>query len=224
MDLDDQLKRIFDAALRDLTALAHDAQGRARREATDDARAEGRELTSRLLDAFRAMDRARTLTEILDTLVGCAARETARAGVLLVRDGRAKGWQFLGFEPAFDNGASLDIDLQSPDAGIIADAVQTRAVARHDAGDAPAFARLTSDRPCLAIPIALRHDVVGVLYADRGMSDHTRGPAPDELWADALEILVRHAEKSLEALTAIKAARAFAGAEGEAPASFALQT
>src|SRR6185295_19472057 len=44
--------------------------------------------TDRLTEAIRALGAARSLSEILDTLVGCAGREAARAGVLLVGGNR----------------------------------------------------------------------------------------------------------------------------------------
>jgi hypothetical protein len=77
---------------------------------------------------------------------------------------------------------------------------------------APAFAALPSGGECLGVPIALSDQVVAVLYADQGSGDAEPAPA----WMDAVEVLVRHAARSLEALTAFKAARALM-ARSESP-------
>ncbi len=48
---------------------------------------------NRLLDAIRTIDEARSLTAVLDALVARAAGEASRAGALLVRAGRVRGWR-----------------------------------------------------------------------------------------------------------------------------------
>src|SRR6266508_1644911 len=53
----------------------------------------------RLLDSVRWLERARSLSETLDTLAHTAAREASRAAVLTLRGGRAHGWRFIGFGP-----------------------------------------------------------------------------------------------------------------------------
>jgi hypothetical protein len=224
MDFEDQLKRVIDAAVQDLRVLTTSERNQARQQGVDEGRAQGwKDPASRVLDAFRALDRARSLTEILDTLAGCAGREANRAAVLVVRGHRARGWQFLGFDTLdaaeagdtmFGAGASLDIALDA--AGIVGEAVRTGGPVRGAAGREPGpppFA-LPLDSDSLAIPIALHGDVVAVLYADAGLggaSGHGAGQGP---WREVLEIVARHASKALEALTAIIAARALAGVSG----------
>ena len=56
----------------------------------------------RVADSIRAIDRSRSLSEILDTLASAAGRETTRAAVFLVQDGQLRGWRFIGFGPGFD--------------------------------------------------------------------------------------------------------------------------
>src|SRR5207247_10743475 len=58
--------------------------------------------SERLLAAIRAMDRARSLTEIFDALSVGAEREAPRAAVLLVRDATLRGWRFTGFDAALE--------------------------------------------------------------------------------------------------------------------------
>ena len=164
--------------------------------------------TERLVEAVRSISRARSLSEVLDTLVSGVGREAPRAGLLLVSSGRLHGWRFVGFDPAIEHPESFL--LSDDEAGLIADAVRTNAAVNNVGGEgremtsAPAFAALPSGVECLAVPIALSDQVVAVLYADQGSAD----AEPASAWMDAVEVLVRHAARSLEALTAFKAARA----------------
>jgi chemotaxis protein histidine kinase CheA len=163
--------------------------------------------SQRLLEAIRAIDHARSLSEILDTLVSCAGREASRAGILLVRAGQLRGWRFIGFGPALD--AANEIELPLHDSGLIAEAVRTGAAVSSDTSGrtaAPAFAELPDGRQALAVPIPMGGQVVGVLYADQGLADNQRR-ASAITWPDTLEVMARHSARCLEALTAFRAAR-----------------
>ncbi len=243
MAFDDQLKRVFEAAMAELTALSAADREDARREGLEKGRAlgweDGREqgrfearqaadeearaaieaglaaaraeaasseaASERLVDAVRAIDRSRSLSEILDTLVSCAARETARAAVLLVRGDRLHLFRAVGLD-----GVVQDLPLDQ--SGLIGSAVHTRAAAAGGADGepkAPPFASLEAGHACLAVPLSLANEVVAVLYAD----DKNAAASPGaKSWPEALEILARHASKCLEALTALKAARVLTGA------------
>jgi hypothetical protein len=162
----------------------------------------------RLVDAIQAIGRARSLSDILDTLVNCAAREAERAAVFLVRGGRFRAWKFVGFGPALDEDNSLECGFD--EAGVMGTAARTNATATGDGGDAataPAFTALAPGHSSIAVPIAFGGDVVAVLYADQG----THG-----VWTAAVEVIARHAARSLEALTAFKAARAIMEPNGSA--------
>jgi hypothetical protein len=163
-----------------------------------------------LAEHVRAIDAARTLSEVLDALVRCAGEHVPRTGVLIVRGGRFHGWRFAGFDPAPDRDAP--IDLSPADAGIVADAAQRAAVVDNaDAeriGDAaprpPSFAEVSPGGRVLAAPLIVGGEAVAVLYADGERENLEPGAGDREL----LEILCRHASRCLEALTAMKAARA----------------
>lgn len=220
MTFDEQLQRALDTFT-----------SRLREEVTNQVRAVGDELaaaaradqapavrpptTGRLAEGIRAISDARSLSEILDTLVSCAGQEAARAGVLLVRGDRFHGWRFLGFDPSFSTGDPVDFARDY--AGVIVQAAQSGAVMSAGSGGSdgpPVFARLPPGRSCLAVPIAIGGQVVAVLYADAGLN-----PEPGTLNAEPLEILTRFASQRLETLTAIKAARALtAKADEPAPA------
>ncbi len=131
-----------------------------------------------LLDGVRAIDGARSLTEVLDALIASVARDGMGAGVWLVRGGALTYWR------------SNEIDR--PDAEIPLDA--QRAVA-----DA-ARSSTTAWDDGFAVPLTLAGHVVAVLYA---ASAQFAAPS-----AEPIELLARHAASRLEAITAFKAARA----------------
>jgi hypothetical protein len=120
------------------------------------------------VEAVRALDRAQSLSETLDTLVSCAGREAKRVGVLLVRHGQLRGWRFIGFGPGLDE--QNDYELRPGDAGVIAEAARTGLTASADSAtplSTPAFAELPPGREVLALPVPMSGQVVAVLYADQ---------------------------------------------------------
>jgi hypothetical protein len=222
--LRDELSRELDAAKSELRqsvdaerqAASADAEQRVRdetsvavRQASDHADIRLAEAASAaqtafdlLVDAVRAIDGGRTLSEVLDTLVGCAGREAARAGLFLVRDHALRYWDSTGFGPSFD--ASRDTELASDEAGIVGEAARTGETKRLGEGDsrAPRFAELADGAKAVAIPVAVGGQVVAVLYADSLKSSNLEA---------RLELLARHASRSLEALTAVQTARVLTG-------------
>jgi flagellar biosynthesis/type III secretory pathway protein FliH len=100
--------------------------------------------TERLAESVRAIASARSLAEILDTLVSCAGRESERAGVWVIRAGRLHHWRSTG-------AAAAEPDLALDDRGAVAEAARKNSVA-------------TSD-DTLAVPIAMAGQVVAVLFA-----------------------------------------------------------
>jgi len=201
MTFDEELKRAFDTLSERLqeevvrqVAAARVAPGDESLPATDLAASE------RLLTAIRAIDRASSLREVLDTLVSAAGREASRVALVLVRADKFHGWRFIGFGPALDTAAHIEISRT--EAGALLEAVASGASVSGDggaAGAAPGFANLAPGLEYLAVPLTMAGDVVAVLYADQGAS---------LTWPHAVEVLSRHAGRCLEALTAIKAARA----------------
>lgn len=190
-----------------------------REQGIDQGRTEGREqaqaavnaadlaTSQRLADAMRAIDRARSLSEILDTLASCAGRETARVAVLLVRASQLRGWRFIGFGPALDEDVAFETALA--ESGIIAEAVRNATATSADsaaAGSAPSFAELPPGRELLAVPISMSGQAVAVLYGDQGTGDPGEGEVRFA-WPATLEVMTRHAARCLEAVTAFRAAQ-----------------
>jgi chemotaxis protein histidine kinase CheA len=182
----------------------------------------------RLLDGFRALDAARTLTEILDALTVRAAREAARVALLLVQGDRLRGWRTAGFESVGNGAPSLDLDLA--EGGIVTRALRSggRATTSDREGTStpgtiapPSFAGLGHDRVGLAVPLIVGNQVVAVLYADDVNDAAPRLPGA---WPEAIEMLARHASRCLESVTAARtvsavtlARRSKAGDTGATP-------
>jgi hypothetical protein len=223
LTFDDQLEQ----ALATFSGLLREEVARQVRVAGDElaatARAEAAlradgSAAARLLDGIRAFDGARSLTDVLATLMRCAGQEASRVAVLLVRGNHFTIWRTEGFGTSVDTADPTEI--AGADAGVIAQAVRTASVASSDGDDravSPAFAQLPAGRDCVALPLALYGEVVAVLYADVSPSN----PEPGTLNLEPLEVLCRHAARCLEALTAIKAARSLTVKPEVQPASSA---
>jgi len=96
-EIDEQVRR----TAAELIAAAHaDRQSAAPATPSIDAGS-----SARLTDALEALDRARSLTELLDTLVARARGEASSADVWLLRDGRLHPWRSTGFDDAVDETA-----------------------------------------------------------------------------------------------------------------------
>jgi hypothetical protein len=199
MTLDDRLKRAVDTLgdrlreeiTRELRVVTEELSARAQAEreaAVQSARAQESD-GKRILDSIRAMDEARSVTAALDMLVARAKAEASRAGVLLVRGDRIRGWR---------DDSLLDVPIS--ETRLVAEAVRTGLAASTTATGtvAPPFAGAPPAAALHAFPLSLSGDVVAVLYGEGGN-------------ADTLEILARHAARVLESLTAFKTARAVAG-------------
>jgi hypothetical protein len=161
---------------------------------------------TRLAEAFRAIDAAGSLSEILNALADAVAHEAARAAIFLAGSAGVRSWKTHGFSV---NGGGA-IAVPAADAGIIQAALDTRepASTAGDGGDdtgagAPAFAALTDDRPAIAVPMIVNGEVVAVVYADQGPAERIERAS----WPSVVEVLARHASRSLEAITAHRLAQ-----------------
>ena len=190
-------------------AAAHADHEQKRDEAIDRVRTDGHQselaYAARLLDAFRGIDEARTLSEILDALVIGAAREVDRVAVLLAKGDRLQGWRWSGF-----NGSTTpkSVLLTLDEAGLAGTAVRSGATVSRASGDAgaataenfalPPFARDARVRHALALPIAVGGVIVAVVYAD---APRVEMPTANGRWPAIVEVLTRHASRALEAVT-----------------------
>ena len=162
---------------------------------------------TRLLESIRGLDGASSLSEVLDALALAAAREAARAVVVVLRGERIQGWRMSGFGPRDMQPKSIDMLLS--EAGVIGLAVgAARVVTTRDgqrAGVGPGFETLPTDRMGLAVPVIVGGRVVAVVYADGVALDGHERAVPSG-WPEVIEVLARHAGRCLEALTTQRAA------------------
>jgi hypothetical protein len=165
---------------------------------------------ARFADAIRALDEARTLGDVLETLGECAGREVDRAAVLLVKGDRLNGWRLAGFGAA---PVAKSIDLSLDDAGLPGAVVRAGiAVSRPIVEPGPPeerqpalppFAQDAGARHAIALPVTVGGAVVAVLYGDAPRLDR---PADSSRWPAMLDVLARHASRVLEAITVQQAA------------------
>jgi hypothetical protein len=186
----------------------------ARREASEQAaieiqrqvaEAEAGALT-RLLDSVRALDRAGSLTDVLDALAQAASREASRVAVFVVRNERLLGWRFSGFGETDAEPKTIQLGLDN--SGVVGMAVSggTPVTTREgrSVGDGPGFASLPPDSLGAAVPVTIGGRVVAAVYADNVTTD---GRTPlSSAWPQVIELLARHAARCLEALTVQKTA------------------
>lgn len=168
----------------------------------------------RLVHAFRTIDAAQSLSEILETLAAAVAAEAPRVGVFLADGEQFRSWRLEGFEPAI--AAADKLTLSSDAAGIIAEAGRARAPLIGGAGAewlAPAFAELPAHRISVAVPLIVNGEVVVALYADEGIG----GDVERASWPATVEVLARHASRALEAITAHRLARMLSERSGLKP-------
>ena len=154
MPLDDRLKRAVDSLgdkLRD--ELAKELATLDLTPQQDTA------AVGRLADAIREIDRATSLTDILEALATAAKSDSSRAGVFVLGGGRLRSFRVFGLPE--------DIDQLPPDV------------------------------KAAGLPLELAGAQIGAVYADG--ADRAM-----------IEILVRFASRALEAMTAMKTARAVA--------------
>lgn len=166
---------------------------------------------ARFADAIRALDEARSLSEVLDALAECAGREVDRAAVLVVKGDRLNGWRLAGFGVSAPPAKSIELSLD--EAGLPGAVVRTGvAVSRPSVEPAhsrerqpalPPFAHDAGARHALALPVTVGGSVVAVLYADAPRLDT---PSAASRWPAVLDVLARHASRALEAMTVQQAA------------------
>jgi GAF domain len=194
------------AADQELSTRIDEAVARAGIHVRAEAAANLAALSGRLVDAIRAIDSAQTLSTIFDVLVSAATAEVGRAAVFLLQGATLKGWRLVGFDLLGGDGSGIEVPIA--DGGMIAEAAESAHVVRLDpaapsATQPPAFADLASSSMALAVPLMMSGQVFGVLYVDEG----THESVSRESWPAAIEVLARHAARTLEAVTVTKLAQ-----------------
>jgi hypothetical protein len=156
--------------------------------------------SANVVEGLRAIDRSRTLTEALATVLQHSASIVPRAAVFLINGARLKSWKTVGF-PQFD---AQPFESAITGSGLLAQAIQTgEAVASGPSQPPPTFASLPGDLSALVVPVVVGGRAVALVYGDNGGNSDI--PAA---WRDAVEGLVRHASTHLALLTAMRTVQA----------------
>ena len=157
----------------------------------------------RLMGAVDAISAARSLSEVLKSLVDAAAREASRVALFIVDGSQLRTFAYQGF------GASSPVpDRLAAPGGVLSEALRAREAVStaSDLGQAPpVFASLPPDRAAIAVPILLDGQPVALLYADDGTGPQPEVPAA---WPETVRILGRHAAAWLAFVTTARAAQA----------------
>jgi hypothetical protein len=160
-------------------------------------------IVERVLTAVRAIDRAKSLSDVLASLTSSAAAEAPRVALFVVNGADLRGWKSAGFR-----GEASALHVSTRDTGLLGGALRRRetvVTAEADGPAAPEFAQLPPGRAAIAVPLLVGNQPVAVLYADDA-ADGT--PAAPASWPEAIQILGRHASVTLAHLTAARAAEA----------------
>jgi hypothetical protein len=133
--------------------------------------------------------------------------------LFVVRGQTLSAWQLRGFGAAAPPASSVSLPLAA--AGELATVVergepmQVRPdVFGSDGAEALAFAALPHSEVGLAVPVVIGARTVALVYADDG--DQAGKVVPCG-WPEAVQVLVRHASRCLEVLTATRGVTAHAG-------------
>lgn len=157
---------------------------------------------TRLLAAIKHLDEALSLSDVLKALAKGSMTEATRVAMLLVDADRLRLWGHFGFvdapgpgEMALGQRGPFDIALERK---------QTVTIAALPVGDdaRPPFMRVPHGHGGVIVPLAVGGNVVALLYADGPERRADSATAP--IWAEQVEILVRHAALRLENLTSLR--------------------
>ena len=149
---------------------------------------------------MRQLDEASSLSAILEVLAKGAVAEAARVAVLVVEPEGFRVWGHFGFaeghgpsQSAFGRVAALSKAVTTRQTSILS------ADDEEAAADLPAFMQPPAGQAGLIAPLAVGGEVVAILYAEgpERRSEHEEAA----VWAEEVELLVRHGAARLENVT-----------------------
>jgi PilZ domain-containing protein len=155
----------------------------------------------RIAEALRAMDRATTPAEILDTLLEPLGTDFARAAVFMVAPSSLKGWRARGLDPTIDI-TKLVIARDSESLLARAAVERTRLIAAADG--TPVIGLSGNPVPrAVALPVLAGDQVIAVAYAeDVDDAPAGGGVAFPHLGCKIAQMLIDHAALRLTTRTA----------------------
>lgn len=162
------------------------------------------ELISRLADAIRRLDESNSLRSTLEALAHGAAAEANRAAVLIVDDDMLRCWGHHGF-----TAGRSPVDVPTDISGVVSASLRLKQLSmlppsgpRPDP-TLPAFMRVPDGHVGMLMPLVVGGVVVALVYADG--PDRGDDQPGGTVWAEQVEVLVRHAAARLENLTSRRA-------------------
>jgi hypothetical protein len=138
-----------------------------------------------VLDAFRQIDAAATVSTGLNAIASAAAAAAPRAALFIADGSELAEWD--GGRPQGMAGASSATGEPGP--ALVVQALEAATTVR--------------DKQAVAVPLLLEARPVGVLYGHA-----VNGEDSAEPWAEALELIARHGATHLGYLTAVRTAQA----------------
>jgi hypothetical protein len=154
-------------------------------------------LFEELLGGFQALETARTIPEVLTTLLEQLAAQFARVALFRVRSNHLQGEHQIGFDAKTDIGkVVIPLGMDS----LLTRAVNSGRIERLSDNElADASGALFSGTPtcALALPIVVGDDKLAVIYADDS------GAPSTELGADAIEMGAQFADAMLQHAVAL---------------------
>jgi hypothetical protein len=161
------------------------------------------------------IDRQRSQSETLATLVQRASDFAPRIVFFVIRGGDAVGWKAKGFENGLDDDSARQLTVPTQNPGLLHDALSHFAKAEAKSSspgeESSVLGRYGTPAPQLAIavPLVVRGKAAAVLYADSGTHEESSVNTP------AIETVMRVAGMAVELLPARR------GAEPARPAAAA---
>jgi hypothetical protein len=153
---------------------------------------------SALRASLSAVEKGTSLSEVLTYLVNEVSQYADRAAMFIVKGPSAIGWYARGIpQPEVIKQISVPLNTDTVFRLALNSRHAERGFIGHSPGTGQALARLGGDpQGILAVPLILRDKVAAILYCD---STQEEVPGSD---ADAVEILVSFAGKTIDLLTA----------------------
>lgn len=197
MSTDDHVREAVDRVLEEVRASLDSTLRQLAATVAADVRASD----VRFADALRRMDEAPSLRAVLHALMHAVEHEADRSALLILSQGRFKGWSSSGFA-----GSAADpkaIVLPSDPGGVLGAAIRAKstisipASGGASAAERPQFALGPGARDAIAVPLVLGGTVAALLYADSPAAGH-----PASSWMEAVNRLARYAALLLETRTA----------------------
>lgn len=160
------------------------------------------ELIARVAASVRNLDAATTLRGILEALADGAAGDASRVAMMLVDAGRLRPYRQHGFGPGLEP-VDVLVDSSPLVAGVIElrQAAKVPAIERPEAR-VPAFMRVPAGHVGQLIPLVVGREVVAVVYIEG--PERVGAHAGEPVWAEQVEVLVRHASARLETVTSLR--------------------